>query len=298
MKASELTLLGLLFATNVAAQTTGTPTQLRVNVDVFGNLIVASAAQTAPLTTTTFSNARLRVDANGNLVVALNGPSLFPDGTQAAPSISFASQPDMGFFRPSANIINYVVANTLYAQLNGNGFNLTRDNSFMSFGISGDTTLTRIAAGKLQLAGTTPMILMGGATNSFPALKQVSTGLYVRAADDSGYGIFGSGQYQLGGNTLITVNAPTISSGFGTSPAILSNNGNATFRVNVGTGGVATSGVVALGATVANGWNCLVSDMTNNTVTRQTASTTSTVTVTAAAAWAASDTLIFHCMGY
>lgn len=104
--------------------------------------------------------------------------------------------------------------------------------------------------------------------------------------------------YQVNGKLLCASAAPTISSGFGTSPSIVSSNGSCTFRVNVGTGGAATSGVVALGATAATGWNCLVIDTTNNTVTRQTADTTTTSTVTAAAAWAASDVLIYQCEAY
>jgi hypothetical protein len=95
----------------------------------------------------------------------------------------------------------------------------------------------------------------------------------------------------------MSATAPTISSGFGTSPSIASNNGTSSFRVNVGTGGVATSGVIGLPA-ATTGWNCFVQDMTNNTVTRMTASTTTTATFTAAAAWAASDILSVSCFGY
>jgi hypothetical protein len=105
------------------------------------------------------------------------------------------------------------------------------------------------------------------------------------------------GSFQLGGVKSIILTAPTISSGFGTSPSIASNNFSSTFRVNVGTGGVATSGVVGL-PTANNGWNCVVQDLSTNVVTRQTASNTTTVTVTAASAWTASDILIFICAGY
>jgi hypothetical protein len=105
------------------------------------------------------------------------------------------------------------------------------------------------------------------------------------------------GSFQLGGAKSIILTAPTISSGFGTSPSIASNNFSSTFRVNVGTGGVATSGVVGL-PTASNGWNCVVQDLSTNVVTRQTASNTTTVTVTAASAWTASDILIFICAGY
>jgi len=94
--------------------------------------------------------------------------------------------------------------------------------------------------------------------------------------------------------------APTISSGFGTSPSIVANtaNGTRTFQVNVGTGGTATSGVISFPA-ASHGWGCAVTDMTSNIVTRVTAFTTTTMTVTAASAWAASDVLLFSgCAGF
>jgi hypothetical protein len=97
--------------------------------------------------------------------------------------------------------------------------------------------------------------------------------------------------------------SPTVSSGFGTSPSITGASTIA-FQVNVGTGGAATSGVIALGATASNGWTVDCTDITTTSatvfMTKQTASSTTTATVgnftTAgvAGAWAASDKL--NCM--
>lgn len=108
-------------------------------------------------------------------------------------------------------------------------------------------------------------------------------------------------------NLLISNTAPTISSGFGTSPSISANNGTASFRVTVGTGGSASSGVIGL-PTAATGWNCFATDITTNSstvfVTKQTASTTTSATIgnfntsAAAAAWAASDVLAVSCFAY
>lgn len=104
--------------------------------------------------------------------------------------------------------------------------------------------------------------------------------------------------FMVNGVDLCSSTAPTISSGFGTSPSIISSNGNCTFRVGVGTGGVATSGVISVPA-ATTGWNCSVWDLTNlNTGTRQTASTTTTITVTTNAAWTASDTLVYVCKAF
>jgi hypothetical protein len=111
-------------------------------------------------------------------------------------------------------------------------------------------------------------------------------------------------QFSVPGRSVVTLAAlllspqsPSISSGFGTSPSIVVANGTGAFTLNVGTGGAATSGVIGL-PTARTGWFCNAVDQTNNTVTRQTATTTSTATLTAAAAWAASDVLQVSCLAY
>lgn len=110
-------------------------------------------------------------------------------------------------------------------------------------------------------------------------------------------------------NLLMGMGAPTTSSGFGTSPSIVSNNGSTTFRLNVGTGGTANGGVVGL-PTATTGWNCNI-DVLNPTATNllsktvTTSSNTTTVTVSnellstgSATAWPASTVLMFNCFAY
>lgn len=108
-------------------------------------------------------------------------------------------------------------------------------------------------------------------------------------------------------NLLISATAPTISSGFGTSPSVPTNNGPAAFTVNVGSGGAANSGIIGLPA-ATNGWTCRVTDLSTMSstvfVTKQTASSTTSATIGnfdntgAAAAWAASDILSVSCLAY
>lgn len=170
------------------------------------------------------------------------------------------------------------------------------DTATITMGAALDTVLCRGAAN---------VIGFGGCTSAFPALKRSGATLQVRLADDSASATMTANVFQYVGSItngatgriLASSTDPTISSGFGTSPSIASAAGSATFRVNVGTGGVATSGVVGMPA-ASTGWNCTVQDMTNNTATRQTASTTTSVTFTAAAAWAASDILLATCFAY
>jgi hypothetical protein len=109
--------------------------------------------------------------------------------------------------------------------------------------------------------------------------------------------------YLMGANILWETAAhPTISSGFGTSPTVAHQNGSFAFEINVGTGGTASSGVIAFNTAAGDGWavNCTDISTQSATVflTKQTASSTTTATVTnyntsgAAAAWAASDLLV------
>jgi hypothetical protein len=109
------------------------------------------------------------------------------------------------------------------------------------------------------------------------------------------------------GTLLISATAPTISSGFGVIPSVPANQGTAVFTINVGTGGSATSGVIAL-PTASNGWYVQCTDVTTNSstvfITKQTAGTTTSATIGnfntsgSAAAWAASDVLRCAALAY
>ena len=113
----------------------------------------------------------------------------------------------------------------------------------------------------------------------------------------------------LGANLALSSAAPTISSGFGTGPSVTAGTA-ASFRVDVGTGGTATAGVIGL-PTATTGWNCAVEDLTATTAnvadhrTVQLSSTTATATVEnqvissgAAVAWTASDVLGVQCTAF
>lgn len=101
--------------------------------------------------------------------------------------------------------------------------------------------------------------------------------------------------------------APTISSGFGSSPSIVNNNGTCAFEINVGTGGSASTGVIGLPA-AAHGWVCQVGDITTSasfvtyqaaplsTTSAQVANTSRTTGLNIA--WTASDHLVVSCFGY
>jgi len=118
------------------------------------------------------------------------------------------------------------------------------------------------------------------------------------------------GNINTGANLLISATAPTIGSGFGTSPSIVVSNGTAAFIVDVGTGGTANSGVITMPA-ATTGYVCDVENRTGvlgnvaNQRTVQIATTTTSITVEnqtvstgAVAAWAAGDDLAISCVAY
>jgi len=106
---------------------------------------------------------------------------------------------------------------------------------------------------------------------------------------------------------LYSTTAPTIASGFGTSPSVTANNGTAAFTVNVGTGGTATSGVITMPA-ATTGWACKVSPnaapqaaaIMYSVPTSATSITVTNYTLTtgAALAWTASTVISVTCTGY
>lgn len=104
------------------------------------------------------------------------------------------------------------------------------------------------------------------------------------------------------GKLLISATAPTISGGFGSGAAMLTNNGAAAFRINVGTGATAWSGTVGL-PTAANQWNCQFTVSNGGEYAKQTDSGSTTTRVTVwnwgtgltTTAWQPSDVIIGSC---
>jgi hypothetical protein len=100
---------------------------------------------------------------------------------------------------------------------------------------------------------------------------------------------------------------PTVTSGFGTSPTIpaTSDVGPSSFILVIGTGGTASTGVLALGPGANNGWNCSATDLTTQSTTvfqtKETAYGVGAATLTnygtdgATHAWTAGDNLLVKC---
>lgn len=114
--------------------------------------------------------------------------------------------------------------------------------------------------------------------------------------------------YKYNSQTFMEFINPTVGSGFGTSPSITASAaGTMGFRVNIGSGGTANSGVINFSTSAQTGWKCTCDDITTPATNRtvQSAFTTTSCTMNnyntttgAAAAWTASDVLLCDAHGF
>lgn len=187
---------------------------------------------------------------------------------------------------------------------------------------AGSITCTTLNGKAVGTSGATIPLL--NTANTFSALQTLSSGLTVSSGNvtvssgnltltsgnatlTSGNLTLSSGNIVYGTKLLVSATAPTIASGFGTSPSISGSNGTAAFQVTVGTGGTASTGVITM-PTANAGWSCSAADVTTASssvyLTRQTASTTTSVTITnyntagTATAWVAGDKINLACMAF
>lgn len=176
---------------------------------------------------------------------------------------------------------------------------------------------TVLTSAALNSAFAAPCITGGSVpysvlTGTVPIWNQSTTGnaaTATTATNQSGGSvsatlIANSGGYTQNGKLLLSSIAPTIASGFGTTPSIVNSNGTASFAVNVGTGGTASSGVVTLPSATTN-WNCAVINSLSGagTLTQQSAHSSTSVTLTnytistdVAVAWTASYVIELNCV--
>lgn len=179
-----------------------------------------------------------------------------------------------------------VLGATVSSQANGsNAFGVLTNGARIDFG-AGTSDYASSDGTTVSFAG--PVTLNGNPTTTTNITDNgnlwVKQGYYNQAASPS---------------IFVSPTAPTISSGFGSSPSVVSSNGSVAFQIDVGTGGTASSGVIGL-PTATTGWTCNCADITTPgaNITRMTANSTTSCTVTnvkmsdgSSAAWTASDKL-------
>lgn len=246
------------------------------------------------------------IDANGKVVIG--GAAAFP--TVGAPLLGVqaagASTIDAMRWSADANTPSLECYKSRGATIGAVGAVTAGDNACTITGRADDGTGGLIAVAQIQYqvggavsSGIIPGTLFLRTANASGAMTTAIT------LDPSQNAIFAGALYGATSHLLSSPTAPTISSGFGTSPSITVNNGTASFRVNVGTGGSAATGVVGLPA-ATTGWNCFATDITTTSAavsqTKMTGSTTTSVTLanytdlSASGPWAASDILAVNCV--
>lgn len=191
-----------------------------------------------------------------------SGQLLFPDGTSLLPSIAFASEPTLGFWRSAAATVNFV-------------------------GTKLNVTLVDSTTGTLTLGGTSNVSVNGGIT--------VATNVFVGATGSWGTTSKGriqslnDGQFTLQNNGLslgstVKVDAlPTVASGFGTGPAITAGSTPFAGSINVGTVTPGTGGVINFNGTAFPSAPFVVCQDDTSLIAVRCTATTTQMTITAVA---------------
>lgn len=256
--------------------------------------------------------------ALSKLAGVATGNALISGGVATAPSwgkIGLTTHVS-GILDPAnggTGIASYAIGDLLYAT-GATSFGKLADVAAGSYLRSGGVTTAPVwSTTTLPNTATTGDLLHASAANVYSNLAAVAVGQVLTSAGAATAPAWSATprmtSISLGSaNVTFSGTAPTISSGFGTTPSIV---GTATaMRVNVGTGGTASNGVIAMPA-AATAWNCHVENITGtlgnyaNQRSMQIASTTTTVTIEnqtistgAALAWTASDIVALLCGAY
>ena len=219
----------------------------------------------------------------------------------------------IGFFLGFA-VSNFARASGMTANANYNPANVT-----ITGGTIGGTSVANVAAAGTAFINQDPVYgetMVGGAGSAydFSFINKALTLAYFRiptGTQDVDFfgGVNATNYLSLNGKMIMSATAPTITSGFGTSPSISFSNGTATVIITIGTGGTAYNGTLTFPA-APNGWSCIPSQygnsLVNGTVTLQSyipsktnveldnlALATATLT-----AWGAGTNIMLHCLPY
>ena len=82
-----------------------------------------------------------------------SGPILLPDGTTAAPSLSFTSDPDTGLERCTTNTLCGIAGGARHFSISTSGFGAAANGDIFWLGQNADVVLARDAAATLQMGG-------------------------------------------------------------------------------------------------------------------------------------------------
>lgn len=282
------------------------------NPVVFRAYNSAMASQTQTGSTIRFDGGATEIDAqNAGTDAYTGGCPMSPDTTSGLNGSCFylSAGSDAwvsGYFNMSFNVFTLnqsATSHAFMAAYNGESdsyiLDITDESASVSAPCRGNANLPN---GPCLLFETSDV----GTTN-FP--------IYI--APDANYGI-GLASIGLTTGVVATINntnsgsvsylrgqTPTVTSGFGSSPAIGTGSIPSSITLTVGTGGTASTGVIGL-PTATNGWVCHATDQSHpgGNFTEQSASSASSATLTnynsagSATAWSASDVLVVSCFAH
>jgi len=221
---------------------------------------------------TTASAVVMRMGADAGITI----PDTVSGGDKGAGTINMAGAlwiNGVYSITPSGDANFHTVTNTSYFLTTSNGYFARNDSALYRIGGSDDVSMFRVSAGVLGIGQ--------GSNVSNGSLKTTH--------------IFGGGAV-----------APTIASGFGTSP-VLNSPSDLVGTLTIGTGGTANTGVITFGQTYANAPSCFAEDIGGTILKLIPVTTTTTMTINAyspavgggfsAAAFGAGDTVKWWCGG-
>lgn len=221
--------------------------------------------------------------------VTFQAPASFPDGSAAAPSITFTSSPSTGWYFSPPNQLSAAILGTEVVRMSGTSYVWLKNDLLLG------------APGSMIRSTVDGKFVFGNdAVSSGIGLDVTTDAVFkVQTRALNAYGTVDALAYSRSGVILISGTAPTIASGFGVTPSIVASNGANVFTINVGTGGTAQNGVITM-PTAPNGWAAQVTDLTTNASFVTDVSATSATSITLqnysrttglAIAWTASNIL-------
>jgi len=203
------------------------------------------------------------------------------------------------YFRTSLN--GAALVNPMYIDTLGNFVAATSINAGTNVNVAAGSYLTWTSRNRIYAPADGQINLTDFATTHGFGFDVATDGVAkIRTRAQTGYATVDALQLNLNGVPVLTSTAPTISGFAGSGPAASVTAGSTTAAFRIGVGGTApgTTGTINL-PTATTGWNCWVVDQTTPLdITRQTSSTTSSVTITSTIAWTAADILIGGCTAF
>lgn len=203
-----------------------------------------------------------------------------------------------------------ITGGTISASTISGTSSVVADTGNSTYGIISMTPGGVASSGWINVTSHTSRIRQGYFGYSYTN-SSLDTGIlqYVSGGHDFNGYINAKSGIQNNDKLLISPTAPTIASGFGTSPSISASNGPSSFRITIGTGGTSGQGVINL-PTAIGGWNCFVGDYASGTILADKMTVVSLTTTTqvrldhitvstgVGAAWPAGRVLSVGCFAY